>query len=197
MAKDYLLCMWIIVGLGNPGKKYAKTRHNIGFLVVEEIAKRYAIEFNEREKYRIGRGSIDGRDILLVEPLLYMNNSGIVVKDISKRFTIPPENLIVIHDDLDMEVGKIRIRRKGSSGGHKGVESIIQNLSAKDFPRLKIGIGRKGDIAPEDYVLSKFRKNEIPLIKSAVEKASDAVITILLKGLEKAMNRFNSGLETL
>ncbi len=185
--------MWIIVGLGNPGKKYAKSRHNIGFLVVEEIARRYTIDFNEREQYRIGRGSIDGRDVLLVEPLLYMNNSGIVVKNIFRRFNIPPENLIVIHDDLDMEVGKVRIRRKGSSGGHKGVESIIQNLSVKDFPRLKIGIGREGDITPEDYVLSKFRKNEIPLIKSAVEKASDAVITIILEGPEKAMNRFNSG----
>jgi PTH1 family peptidyl-tRNA hydrolase len=185
--------MWIIVGLGNPGKKYSKTRHNIGFLVIEEIARRYAIDFKERKNYKTGRGSIDGRDVFLVEPLLYMNNSGIAVKDISDRFNIPPENLIVIHDDLDMEVGKVRIRRKGSSGGHKGVESIIENLSAKDFPRVKIGIGREGNITPEDYVLSKFRKNELPLIKSAVEKASDAVITIILEGLEKAMNRFNSG----
>ncbi len=193
MTKDYRPCMWIIVGLGNPGKKYSKTRHNIGFLVIEEIARRYAIDFKERKNYKAGRGSIDGRDVFLVEPLLYMNNSGIAVKDISERFNIPTEHLIVIHDDIDMEVGKVRIRRKGSSGGHKGIESIIQNLSAKDFPRLKIGIGREGDITPEDYVLRKFRKNELPLIKSAVEKASDAVITIILEGLEKAMNRFNSG----
>jgi PTH1 family peptidyl-tRNA hydrolase len=192
MAKDDRLRMRIIVGIGNPGKKYSRTRHNVGFLVVEEIARRYEIDFREREKYRIGTGSIDGMDVLLIEPLLYMNNSGIAVKDILNRFNISSENLIVIHDDLDMEIGKIRIRRKGSSGGHKGVESIIQNLSTKDFPRLKIGIGREGDVSSEDYVLSKFRKNEIPLIKSAVEKASDAVTTILLKGLEKAMNRFNS-----
>ncbi len=184
--------MWLIAGLGNPGKKYLRTRHNIGFLVVEEIAKRHAIDFKERAQYRIGRGSIDGMDVLLVEPLLYMNNSGVAVKDASGRFNIPPGNLIVIHDDLDMEVGKVRIRRKGSSGGHKGVESIIQKLSSKDFPRLKIGIGREGDVTPEDYVLSKFRKNEIARIKDAVEKASDAVTTIIFDGVEKAMNKFNA-----
>jgi PTH1 family peptidyl-tRNA hydrolase len=184
--------MWLIAGLGNPGKKYLRTRHNIGFVVVEEIAKRHAIDFKERAQYRIGRGSIDGMDVLLVEPLLYMNNSGVAVKDASGRFNIPPGNLIVIHDDLDMEVGKVRIRRKGSSGGHKGVESIIQKLSSKDFPRLKIGIGREGDVTPEDYVLSKFRKNEIARIKDAVEKASDAVTTIIFDGVEKAMNKFNA-----
>jgi PTH1 family peptidyl-tRNA hydrolase len=184
--------MWLIAGLGNPGKKYLRTRHNIGFLVVEEIAKRHAIDFKERVQYRIGRGSIDGMDVLLLEPLLYMNNSGVAVKDASGRFNIPPGNLIVIHDDLDMEVGKVRIRRKGSSGGHKGVESIIQKLSSKDFPRLKIGIGREGDVTPEDYVLSKFRKNEIARIKDAVEKASDAVTTIIFDGVEKAMNKFNA-----
>ena len=185
--------MWIIAGLGNPGKKYSRTRHNIGFLIVEENATRYSIDFREKKKYRIGKGSIDGRDVLLTEPLLYMNNSGIAVREILDMFNIPPENLIVIHDDLDMEIGKVRIRRKGSSGGHRGVESIIQNLSANDFPRLKIGIGREDDIAPEDYVLSKFRKDEIPLIKGAVEKASDAVTAIIIEGLEKAMNRFNRG----
>jgi PTH1 family peptidyl-tRNA hydrolase len=184
--------MWLIAGLGNPGKKYLRTRHNIGFVVIEEIAKRHAIDFKERAQYRIGRGSIDGMDVLLVEPLLYMNNSGVAVKDASGRFNIPPGNLIVIHDDLDMEVGKVRIRRKGSSGGHKGVESIIQKLSSKDFPRLKIGIGREGDVTPEDYVLSKFRKNEIARIKDAVEKASDAVTTIIFDGVEKAMNKFNA-----
>jgi len=184
--------MWMIAGLGNPGKKYLRTRHNIGFIVVEEIANRYAIDFKERAQYRIGRGSIDGMDVLLVEPLLYMNNSGIAVKDVLGRFNIPLGNLVVVHDDLDMEVGKVRIRKKGSSGGHKGVESIIQKLSSKDFPRLKIGIGREGDVTPEDYVLSKFRKNEVACIKDAVGKASDAVAAIVLDGVEKAMNKFNA-----
>lgn len=184
--------MWIVAGLGNPGKKYSRTRHNIGFMVVEEIARRYEIDFKERGKYRIGRGSIDGEKVLLMEPLLYMNKTGIAVKDIISKFNIPLERIIVIHDDLDMEVGKLRIRRKGSSGGHKGVESIIQNISSKDFVRLKIGIGRDEEVPAEDYVLNKFRKNEIPTIKTAIERASDAVTAILLDGLDKAMNRFNS-----
>jgi PTH1 family peptidyl-tRNA hydrolase len=186
------MTMWIVVGLGNPGKRYSRTRHNIGFMVVEDIARRYEIDFKEKEKYRIGTGSIDGEKVLLIEPLLYMNNSGLTVKDVIRRFNIPLEKLIVIHDDLDMEVGKLKIRRKGSSGGHKGVESIIQNISSKDFARLKIGIGREVGITSEDYVLSKFRKDEISLIKSAIEKASDTVTCIVLDGLDKAMNRFNT-----
>jgi PTH1 family peptidyl-tRNA hydrolase len=184
--------MWIVVGLGNPGKRYSRTRHNIGFMVVEETAKRYEIDFKEKDKYRIGTGSIDGEKVLLIEPLLYMNNSGLAVRDVIGRFNIPPEKLVVIHDDLDMEVGKLRIRRKGSSGGHKGIESIIQNLSSKNFARLKIGIGRQESVTSEDYVLSRFRKNEISLIKSTIERASDAVTCILLDGLDTAMNRFNT-----
>lgn len=184
--------MWIVAGLGNPGKRYSRTRHNIGFMVVEEIARRYEIDFKEKKKYRIRTGSIDGEKVLLIEPLLYMNNSGLAVKDVLDRFNIPLEKLIVIHDDIDMELGKLRIRKKGSSGGHKGVESIIQNLSSKDFARLKIGIGRQEGVTPEDYVLSRFRKNEIPLIKSTIERASDAVTCIVLDGLEKAMNKFNT-----
>jgi PTH1 family peptidyl-tRNA hydrolase len=184
--------MWIIVGLGNPGRRYSRTRHNIGFMVVEQIARRYEIDFKEKEKYRIGTGFIDGEKSLLVEPLLYMNMSGLAVKDLIRKFNIPLEKLVVIHDDLDMEVGKLKVRRKGSSGGHKGVESIIQNISSKDFARLKIGIGRDKDFTPEDYVLSKFRKSELSLIKSTIEKASDAIVCIVLDGLDKAMNRFNA-----
>jgi len=184
--------MWAIVGLGNPGRKYSRTRHNIGFMVIEEIARRYDIDLKEKEKYRIGRGSINGQDVLLIEPLLYMNRSGTILKEILGRFNIPLWRLIIIHDDLDMEVGKIRIRRKGSSGGHKGIESIIQGISSKDFVRLKIGIGRDRDISPEDYVLSRFRRDEIYLIKKTIEKASDAVALILTEGIEKAMNKFST-----
>jgi len=183
--------MWIVAGLGNPGKKYSKTKHNIGFMVIEEIARKYKIDLKDKEKFRIGRGSIDGEKVLLIEPLLYMNKSGIALKDIITKFNIPLEKVIVIHDDLDMETGKLRIRKKGSSGGHKGVESIIQSLSTKDFVRLKIGIGREEGTLAEDYVLSKFRKNEIPIIKNAIEKTSDAITSILLDGLDKAMNGFN------
>ncbi|MGB9715213.1 MAG: aminoacyl-tRNA hydrolase [Thermodesulfovibrionales bacterium] len=183
--------MWAIIGLGNPGKRYSRTRHNLGFMVVEEVAKRYGIGLEEDDKYRIGRGSIDGIEALLIEPLLYMNRSGDVVKEIVDKFNIPNEKLIVIYDDLDMDTGKLRIRTSGSSGGHKGVESIIQRISSKDFLRLKIGIGRDREILPEDYVLKRFKREEVPIIKKAIERASDAIISILSEGVEKAMNKFN------
>ena len=183
--------MWVIAGLGNPGRKYSRTRHNIGFMAVEEIAQRNGIEFTDRKEYRIGRGSIEGHNVILIEPLLYMNRSGPVVNAILKKFTVQFDNLIVIHDDLDMETGKLRIRKTGSSGGHKGVESIIQNIGAKDFIRVKIGIGREPGILVEDYVLSKFTRQEISAIKETIGKTTDAVHAIIADGVDKAMNTFN------
>ncbi len=184
--------MWIIVGLGNPGKKYSRSRHNIGFMVVEEIAKRHAIEFQEENNTRrTGRGSIDKEEVLLLEPLVYMNRSGIVVDEIITTWSVPLKNLIVIHDDIDMETGKLRIKRKSSSGGHKGVESIIQGVSSCDFIRVKIGIGREVGISEEDYVLRRFKKDEVFIIKKVIERASDSVKSILTDGLEKAMNKYN------
>jgi PTH1 family peptidyl-tRNA hydrolase len=184
--------MWVIAGLGNPGKRYSRTRHNIGFMVVEEVAHRNKIDFKDRKQgYRIGRGSIKRHDILLIEPLLYMNMSGPVIKNVLRKFNIQPENLISIHDDLDMEIGKLKIKRKGSSGGHKGVESIIQSIGSTDFIRLKIGIGREEGLSSEDHVLRKFRRNEIALIKDMIRKAADAVHSIVSEGVEKAMNMFN------
>ncbi|MFA6056405.1 MAG: aminoacyl-tRNA hydrolase [Thermodesulfovibrionales bacterium] len=183
--------MWVIAGLGNPGRKYSRTRHNIGFMAVEEIAQRNGIEFSDRKEYRIGRGSIEGHNVILIEPLLYMNRSGPVVNAILKKFTVQFDNLIVIHDDLDMETGKLRIRKTGSSGGHKGVESIIQNIGAKDFLRIKIGIGREPGVLAEDYVLSKFTRQEISAIKETIEKTTDAVHAIIDEGVDKAMNTFN------
>jgi PTH1 family peptidyl-tRNA hydrolase len=184
--------MWVIAGLGNPGRRYSRTRHNIGFMVIEEFAYRNKIDFKDKkEGYRIGRGFIEGQDILLIEPLLYMNMSGSVIRKILRKFNIQPENLIAIHDDLDMEIGKLRIRKTGSSGGHKGIESIIQNIGSKDFIRLKIGIGREEGVLAEDHVLSKFRRNEIPLIKDTIKKTADAIYYIVSEGLDKAMNKFN------
>ncbi|MBE0426492.1 MAG: aminoacyl-tRNA hydrolase [Nitrospirae bacterium] len=183
--------MWVIAGLGNPGRKYLRTRHNIGFMVIEKIAIKNNIDFQDKKGYRIGRGSIGGNDILLVEPLLYMNMSGHVIKNILMKFDIKPENLIVIHDDLDMIEGKLRIKKTGSSGGHKGIESIIQNIGSKDFIRLKIGIGREEDILPEEYVLRKFKREEMTVIKDTIQKAADALESIVSEGVDKAMNRFN------
>jgi peptidyl-tRNA hydrolase, PTH1 family len=183
--------MLVIAGLGNPGKKYSRTRHNIGFMVVEEIARRSGIEFTDRKEYRIGRGSMEGHNVILLEPLLYMNRSGAPVREIVRKHNAQPYELIVIHDDLDMETGKLRIRKTGSSGGHKGVESIIQNIGSRDFIRVKIGIGREPGTAVEDYVLSKFSRHEISIIKESIERTSDAVHSIISDGVDKAMNRFN------
>jgi PTH1 family peptidyl-tRNA hydrolase len=184
--------MWVIASLGNPGRRYSRTRHNIGFMVVEEIAHRHKIDFKDKkEGYRIGKGILEKHDTLLIEPLLYMNISGPVIKIILRKFNILPENLIVIHDDLDMETGKLKIRRTGSSGGHKGVESIIQSLGSKDFIRLKIGLGREDGVSAEDYVLSKFRRHEITSIKASIQKARDAICSIISEGVDKAMNKFN------
>ncbi|MDQ7787637.1 MAG: aminoacyl-tRNA hydrolase [Thermodesulfovibrionales bacterium] len=183
--------MWIIAGLGNPGTKYARTRHNIGFMVAEEIAARYGIAFRDRKEYRIGRGLIEGQDAVLIEPLLYMNASGPVIREMFRKYPAGVETLIVLHDDLDMDTGKIRIRKTGSSGGHRGVESIITNIGSKDFIRVKIGIGRGRDIPSEEYVLRKFTRQEIHWIKEALIVAADAISMIVSNGVERAMNRFN------
>ncbi len=183
--------MWLIAGLGNPGRKYSKTRHNIGFMVLDEFADRYNIQFTDRKEYRIGKGLIEDKQILIVEPLLYMNLSGIAINNIFKKYPVRTQDMIVVHDDLDMETGKIRIRKTGSSGGHKGIESIINNTGTKDFIRIKIGIGRDPDMPAEKYVLSKFNKDEITIIKDSINKAVDAIVTIINEGIDRAMNRFN------
>ena len=183
--------MWVIVGLGNPGRKYSKTRHNAGFMVTDEIGQRYGIEFQDKERYRIGKGSIEENHVILIEPLTFMNRSGSAVLEVMKRYSIPLESLIIIHDDIDMVTGKVRIRKRGASGGHKGMESIIQSLGSKEFIRVKIGVGRGEGVPVEEYVLSKFSREEIPAIKDSIKMASDAVVSILKDGPEKAMNNFN------
>lgn len=183
--------MWVIAGLGNPGRAYAKTRHNIGFAVVEEIGLRFGIKFDENELCRTGIGSMGDKKVILIEPLTFMNRSGIAIRDALRKYNALNENLIVVHDDIDMETGKIKLRKRGSSGGHRGVESIIQAFNTKDFIRVKIGIGRDREMTVEDYVLHKFRKEDVPLIRDAVKRAADAVMEIVTAGMEKAMNRFN------
>jgi len=183
--------LWAVVGLGNPGSKYAKTRHNLGFMVVDVMAGSLDIEFKEKKDYIIAKGSLAGHGVLLVEPSIFMNNSGAAVKDVLKRFAIPSENLIVIHDDLDMDTGKLKIKKNGSSGGHRGIESIIQHIGTKEFIRIKVGIGRDISMLPEDYVLKKIKKNELALIKDAIKLAADAVAIIVSEGVQKAMNKFN------
>ncbi len=183
--------MWLLVGLGNPGSRYARTRHNIGFLVIEAVADRQGLQFREKTDYKICDGSIEGERIVLVEPLTFMNRSGSAVRKVVDKFIIRPANIIVAHDDLDMETGRLKVRRKGSSGGHKGIESIIQSIGSSDFIRVKIGIGRDPSVPVEKFVLSKFAKEELPAVKEAITRAADSIPFIIAEGIEKAMNKFN------
>jgi len=183
--------LWLIAGLGNPGSRYEKTRHNAGFLVLQELIERLQLEFKEKEDYKISKGSLGDEKIILLEPLTFMNRSGTAVRKIMRKSDVSPERLIVIHDDLDLECGSLKIRKKGSSGGHKGIESIIQNIGTQEFIRIKIGIGRDPFVPTEKYVLSRFRKDEIPVIKEAIVKAAESVHSIIIDGVERAMNRFN------
>ena len=183
--------MWLVVGLGNPGSKYARTRHNVGFMVVEKFAAGHGLVFKSKVDYGISDGTVEGERIILLEPFTFMNRSGSVVRKIVEKYNISPDRIVVAHDDLDLETGILKVRKKGSSGGHKGVESVIQGIGSRDFVRVKIGIGRDERIPTEDYVLSRFRKEELPLIGDAVECAADAIRVIIAEGAEKAMNRYN------
>jgi len=184
--------LWLLVGLGNPGIRYARTRHNIGFMVLDRLAESLDLSYREKIDYRTCNGSISGHKVALLEPLTFMNRSGSAVRKVLSKYTVVPEHIIVIHDDLDLDTGKLKIRKKGSSGGHKGVESVIQNLGNQDFIRVKIGIGRDPLIPTEDYVLSRFRKEEQALIKDVIMRAVDAISCIMESGVDVAMNRFNS-----
>lgn len=198
------------VGLGNPGKKYALTKHNVGFMVVDRVAERLGIEFCEQGFNDIAVGCIDPRDyyvekiaqefegqlieVILAKPKTYMNRSGIAVAELLKEFPIECKDLLVVHDDLDLPFGKIRFRYNGSSGGHKGVQSIIDAICDYSFARLKIGIGRPDPgIDPAEYVLSPFDDQE--LLSFLVETAACGVLDSLVLGLDEAMNRYNRSLD--
>jgi PTH1 family peptidyl-tRNA hydrolase len=184
--------LWAIAGLGNFPAKYRGTRHNVGFMVAEELAARHSLKFVERQLYRVARGSVGGYEVVIAEPLTYMNRSGEAVYKLIQRFGVVPENLIVVHDDIDMPAGRLKVRLGGSSGGHRGIDSVIERIATRDFIRVKIGIGRDPDISPEQYVLRKFARDEQLVIEEAIADAADAVECILSEGLESAMNRFNT-----
>ena len=183
--------MFLIVGLGNPGKEYAGTRHNIGFEAVDYIADKYNIELN-RIKFKgiFGEGMINGKKVILLKPTTYMNLSGDSIREVVNFYKIPNEDIIVIYDDISLEVGRLRIREKGSHGGHNGIKSIIANLSSDVFPRVKIGVGGpKGDLV--SHVLGKFSNSEIEVLRESIIATSEAVVTILSRDTKEAMNKFN------
>lgn len=185
--------MKLVVGLGNPGGQYECTRHNVGFMVVDEFARRLNVtSFKERHRALIGECKHEGETLLLVKPLTYMNLSGEAVGEIARWYKIEPEDIIVIFDDLDLDVGRLRIRIKGSSGGHRGIESLLVHLGVDSFPRFRIGIGRppEGFTVP-NYVLSRFKEDEEKNINEAIDKACNALIVATKEGVTKAMNQFN------
>lgn len=184
--------MKIIVGLGNPGTKYKNTRHNLGFEVIDNFAREKHISFKiNKFKAATGKGTIDLDEVILVKPLTYMNNSGVAVREIVNKTNIPLDNLLVVCDDFQLPLGKIRIRQNGSSGGHNGLDSIIQNLGSSDFPRLRIGIGEPANHDAVEYVLDNFSRAERREINETIERIVNAIREWIVNGIESSMNKFN------
>ena len=185
--------VFLVVGLGNPGDAYAKTRHNAGFMVLDEVAESFSIPI-EKKKFDalFGRGLIEGSEVILAKPMAFMNLSGIPVQKILKYFKIPFEDMLVIHDDIDIAFGRLQIKENGGHGGHKGLKSIIETVGSNNFARLRIGIGRPEDnIGVANYVLSQFNTNEKKILDRITNIARDAVVATTCKGAKEAMNTFN------
>ena len=194
--------MKLIVGLGNPGRGYANNRHNMGFICLNHFAKIQNIRFDKKQgQSRIGSGEVAGSQVVLAKPQTYMNLSGQSVSRLVKRFNIDLSDLLVIHDDLDLPLGKIRIRQGGSSGGHKGIGSIINELGSQDFLRLRVGIGRPimstSEISEDDtiaYVLSDLTPEEKQVIQQVVPRVGEAILCLITESPTIAMNKYNHGL---
>lgn len=185
---------WLVVGLGNPGEKYENTRHNVGFLTVDELAERARVPV-QKLKHRALTNTLEvgGVKVLLMKPVTYMNLSGEAVRPAADFYKIPPEHIIVISDDTALDVGKLRIRKSGSAGGHNGLKSIIQHLGTDQFPRIRVGVGKKPhpDYDLADWVLGKFQGEDQKGIAAAVERCADAVECYIKEGPDRAMNKFN------
>ncbi|MBM4065368.1 MAG: aminoacyl-tRNA hydrolase [Planctomycetes bacterium] len=184
--------MKIIVGLGNPGEKYLKTRHNLGFMAIDRLAQQLETACIQKKfQSFFCKKLVDQEDVILLKPQTFMNLSGVAVKEAVDMYKCPLQDLMVVCDDLDIPVGKIRIRRSGGCGGHRGLESIADRLGSTAFSRLRIGIGRPADGDPSDYVLSTFSKEEECMKEEAIEDACKALKTWLFEGIEACMNKFN------
>ncbi|MDA2665356.1 aminoacyl-tRNA hydrolase [Bacillus cereus group sp. Bc011] len=186
--------MKLIVGLGNPGREYELTRHNIGFMAIDELAKRWNISLNEQKfKGVFGAGFVNGEKVILLKPLTYMNLSGESIRPLMDYYKIDVEDFVVLYDDLDIPVGKLRLRMKGSAGGHNGVKSTISHLGTQEFQRIRMGIDRpKNGMKVVDYILGRFTSEEIPDVNHSIEKAADACEEWLNKPFLQIMNTFNS-----
>ena len=207
--------MWLIVGLGNPGRKYSNTRHNVGFQALSCLAHKNHITLRRSLRYKsvIGKGKVGKKEVVLLQPLTYINNSGVVLKPFLKRYRIKKDKLLIICDDLNLPIGKVRLRPKGSDGGHKGLKSIISCLGTENFPRLRIGIGSPNEdklhphLSPPplrgrnegegegcnlaDFVLSPFNKEEKEQLEEILKKVAAVVEFLLEAGMEETMSKFN------
>ncbi|MBQ1490071.1 MAG: aminoacyl-tRNA hydrolase [Eubacterium sp.] len=185
--------LYIIAGLGNPGRKYENTRHNLGFITIDLLAEDLGIRVNKLKfKALIGEGRIGSSRVILVKPQTYMNNSGESLWEIVQFYKIPMENLVVIYDDFDIPAGTLRVRKFGSAGTHNGMRSIIYQLQSDRFPRIRIGMGSedKGNLI--NFVIGGFRKEEVPVMEEAVRNAADACKCIVTDGIDLAMNQYNT-----
>ncbi|ERJ80193.1 aminoacyl-tRNA hydrolase [Peptostreptococcaceae bacterium oral taxon 113 str. W5053] len=185
--------MILVVGLGNPGNQYENTRHNVGFLTVDILAKKLNSSVKKLKfKSLYGETRLNTEKLILIKPQTFMNNSGESVREWVNFYKVPPENLIVIQDDIDIPFATLRLRQKGSAGTHNGMKSIIYQIQKDNFPRVKIGVGQKnGQMDLADFVLSGFVKEEQKAIEEAILLAADAVLDIVKNGIEHAMNRYN------
>ena len=185
---------WLIVGLGNPGEKYERTRHNVGFLVVDALAERLGVPV-QKLKHRALTNTVRlaGQKALLMKPVTFMNLSGEAVGDAARFYKLPPERVLVISDDTALPLGKLRLRKGGAAGGHNGLKSIIQHLGTDQFPRLRLGVGEKPrpDYDMADWVLGRLQGEDWKAMEAAVDRAADAVECVLSQGVDAAMNRFN------
>ncbi|MCP4111066.1 MAG: aminoacyl-tRNA hydrolase [Desulfobacteraceae bacterium] len=188
------MSLHLVAGLGNPGNKYKETRHNAGFMVVDEVADSFSISLNKKKfDALIGRGFIEGTEVILVKPMTFMNLSGFPVYNIAAYFKIFSKDMLIIHDDIDIAFGRIKIKEKGGHGGHNGIRSIKDAFGGGDFPRLRIGVGRsEAGIGVTDHVLGRFGADEKEIFGRIIKRSQDAVVTFLCKGAKEAMNCFNN-----
>ena len=185
---------WLVVGLGNPGEKYARTRHNMGFLTLDLLAEREHIRIDRiKFKATTAQATLSGRRCLLMKPQTYMNLSGESVGAAARFYKIPPEHILVVSDDIDLPVGKLRLRAFGSAGGHNGLKNIIQHLGSDRFPRIKVGVGSPKQAGYEvvDWVIGMPMGEEQKILLDALDRASQAIPAVITQGMDKAMNRFN------
>ena len=186
--------MYLLVGLGNPGSQYEYTRHNIGFIAIDKLAETLNVKA-DRLKFNAftAECKINGEKCLLMKPQTFMNNSGESVGEAARFYKIPPENIVIISDDISLKPGKMRIRRKGSAGGHNGLKSIIAHLGSENFPRVKLGVGDREnpDHSLADFVLSKFSKEDMKIVEEIAKKAADAIVLIVSGDVDEAMNKYN------